>query len=106
MGAEKESAKSNFPLKCFFNDENHDIYCFYRDGQYFNTSTKDVYNFTHETLHNEAEGEVEYDPYVDEEPSDANLKPHGKNIKIVAKNNFALGEIYFAYNKVLITQQS
>lgn len=30
-------SKKNFPVKCFYNNEHHEIYSFYRQGEVFNS---------------------------------------------------------------------
>ena len=30
------SSKKNFPYKCFYNDEDDEVYAFYRQGQFYN----------------------------------------------------------------------
>tara|TARA_B110000285_G_C14791031_1_gene453039 strand:- start:247 stop:372 length:126 start_codon:yes stop_codon:yes gene_type:complete len=33
------SSKKNFPYKCFYNDEEDEVYAFYRQGEFFNIPT-------------------------------------------------------------------
>ena len=35
--------KKNFPYKCFYNDEEDVIYCFYRGGEFFNMPRSDIH---------------------------------------------------------------
>ena len=30
------SSRKNFPYKCFYNDEDEEVYAFYRQGEFFN----------------------------------------------------------------------
>jgi len=32
----EESSKRNFPYKCFYNEDEDEVYAFYRQGEFFN----------------------------------------------------------------------